>query len=89
MRILSLGGSIATAGGVVFIASTADEKFRAFDSRTGKEPWVTKLPAAGDATPITYQGANGKQYVTIVAGGHGHLPGSGNTGDAVITYALP
>ena len=86
---VSLGGSIATGGGLVFIASTADEKFRAFDAKTGKELWVTKLPAAGNATPITYQGANGKQYVTIVAGGHGHLPGSGNTGDAVITYALP
>jgi quinoprotein glucose dehydrogenase len=86
---LSLGSSIATGGGVVFIAATADGKFRAFDSKTGKEIWTVKLPAAGNATPMTYKGASGKQYVVIVAGGHGHLPGSGETGDAVIAYALP
>jgi quinoprotein glucose dehydrogenase len=74
---------------VVFIAATADSKFRAFDAKTGKEIWTVKLPAPGNATPMTYKGANGKQYVVIVAGGQGHLPGAGSPGDSVIAYALP
>ena len=87
---VNLGGSIATAGGVLFIAATADGKFRAFDSRTGKELWVTKLDSIGNATPITYRARNGKQYVVIVAGGPGHLRGSPiRPSDAVIAFALP
>ena len=87
---INLGGSIATAGGVLFIAATADGKFRAFESRTGKELWVTKLDSVGNATPITYRGSNGKQYVAIVAGGPGHLRGSPiPPSDVVITFALP
>ena len=87
---INLGGSIATAGGVLFIAATADGKFRAFDSRTGKELWVTKLDSIGNATPITYRARNGKQYVVIVAGGPGHLRGSPiRPSDAVIAFALP
>ncbi len=86
---LSLGSSIATGGGLVFIAATADSKFRAFDSKTGKELWMTRLPASGNATPITYRGENGKQFVVIVAGGQGHLPGSTPGGDVVVAYALP
>jgi glucose dehydrogenase len=50
---INLGGSVATAGGVVFIAAAADGKFRAFESRTGKQLWVTKLDSVGNATPIT------------------------------------
>ena len=87
---INLGGSIATAGGVLFIAATADGKFRAFESRTGKELWVTKLDSVGNATPITYRGSNGKQYVAIVAGGPGHLRGSPiPPSDVVIAFALP
>jgi glucose dehydrogenase len=86
---VNLGGSIATAGGLLFIAATNDRKFRAFDSRTGKELWIAKLDASGNATPITYRGSGGKQYVVIIAGGPGHLPGNGPTGDSVIAYALP
>ena len=86
---LSLGGPIATAGGLVFIAATADSKFRAFDSKTGKEIWTVKLPASGNATPMSYQGRDGKQYIVIVAGGQGHLPGKAPAGDTVIAYALP
>ena len=87
---INLGGSIATAGGVLFIAATADGKFRAFESRTGKELWVTKLDSVGNATPITYRGSNGKQYVAIVAGGPGHLRGSPILpSDVVIAFALP
>jgi len=87
---INLGGSIATAGGVLFIAATADGKFRAFESRTGKELWVTKLDSVGNATPITYRGSNGKQYVAIVAGGPGPLRGSPiPPSDVVIAFALP
>jgi glucose dehydrogenase len=62
-----LAGPIATAGGVLFIASTDDNRFRAFDSRTGRQLWMTKLERRGNANPITYQGRNGKQYVAVVA----------------------
>jgi glucose dehydrogenase len=65
----NLGGSIVTAGGLVFIAATNDGKFRAFDKDTGEELWVTRLPASGHATPMTYRGKSGRQYVAIAAGG--------------------
>jgi glucose dehydrogenase len=87
---INLGGSIATGGGVLFIAATADAKFRAFESRTGKELWLTKLDSVGNATPITYRGHNGRQYVVIVAGGPGHLRESPiPPSDVVIAFALP
>src|SRR5271165_4675651 len=63
------GGSIATAGGLVFIAGTNDSRFRAFESRTGKLLWETKLDAEGHTNPMTYLGKNGKQYVVIVSSG--------------------
>jgi quinoprotein glucose dehydrogenase len=70
----NLGGSIVTAGGLVFIAGTSDSRFRAFDSATGKELWVTRLDASGHATPMTYLGPrNRKQYVVIAAGGGGYF----------------
>jgi len=62
-------GPISTAGGLVFIGATSDSRFRALDSRTGKELWVTRLNASGAANPMTYQARNGKQYVAIAAGG--------------------
>lgn len=61
-------GPITTAGGLVFIAATSDSRFRALDSKTGKELWVTRLSANGSANPMTYQARNGKQYVATVAG---------------------
>jgi quinoprotein glucose dehydrogenase len=64
----SYGGPLVTAGGLVFIAGTKDEKIRAFDKKTGKTVWEYQLPAGGFATPITYQ-VGGKQYVVIAAGG--------------------
>lgn len=83
----SLGGSIVTAGGLVFIAATMDQYLRAFDIETGKELWKCELPAGGQATPMTYQGKDGKQYLVIAAGGHGRL---GTTpGDYVIAFGLP
>jgi len=63
------GGSIATAGGLVFVAGTNDKRFRAFDSRTGKLLWETKLDAEGHTNPMTYVGRNGKQYVVIMSSG--------------------
>src|ERR1017187_2025756 len=89
----NMGGSIATAGGLVFIAATTDSKIRAFDSRTGKELWVARLDATGDAVPMTYRAANGKQYVVIAAGGTNRFRMIANTADetadSVIAFALP
>ncbi|MBE9464744.1 PQQ-binding-like beta-propeller repeat protein [Dyadobacter subterraneus] len=64
----SYGGPLATAGGLVFIAGTKDEKIRAFDKKTGKVVWEYQLPAGGFATPISYE-INGKQFIVIAAGG--------------------
>ncbi|HXG64995.1 MAG TPA: pyrroloquinoline quinone-dependent dehydrogenase [Blastocatellia bacterium] len=82
----NFGGSIVTAGGLVFIASTMDEKFRAFDKETGKLLWEYKLPAGGYAAPCTYM-VNGRQYVVIAAGGGGK-PRT-KAGDAYVAFALP
>ena len=69
------GGPVVTASGLIFIASTRDERIRAFDKKTGKVVWEYQLPAGGFATPITYE-ADGKQYIAIAAGGaRGAKPG--------------
>jgi quinoprotein glucose dehydrogenase len=62
-----MAGAIVTAGGVLFIASTDDNRFRAFDVKSGKQLWVTRLERRGNADPFTYQGRSGKQYVAVVA----------------------
>lgn len=82
----NFGGAIVTAGRLVFIGATMDEKFRAFDSRTGRLLWEHKLPAGGYATPATYS-AGGHQYVVIAAGGGGRL--KTKSGDAYVAFALP
>lgn len=82
----NLGGSVVTAGGLVFIASTQDEKFRAFDKETGKILWETKLPAGGYASPTTYT-VGGKQYVVIAAGGGGKM--LTKSADYLLAFALP
>ncbi len=74
-----------TRGGLLFIAATKDEKFRAFDKRTGKLLWETTLPAAGFATPATYE-LNGRQYIVIACGG-GKL--GTKSGDTYVAFALP
>lgn len=81
----NLGGGIATAGGVFFIAATMDKTFRAFDVRSGEVLWQTGLPADGTATPMTYMD-QGRQFVVINAGGH-HMFGRQQS-DAIIAYAL-
>ncbi len=80
------GGGIVTAGGVIFIGATADEKFRAIDKQTGETLWEYQLPCGGYATPSTYT-IDGKQYVVIAAGGGGSQ--ATRTGDYYIAFALP
>ncbi len=79
------GGPVVTAGGIIFIAASKDEMFRAFDQKTGRVLWQTKLPAAGYATPSTYM-INGQQFVVIACGG-----GKCGTksGDSYVAFALP
>jgi glucose dehydrogenase len=84
----NMGGSIVTAGGLVFIGATNDSRFRAFDSRTGKELWVTKIDASAHAVPMTYQGRDGKQYVAIMANGGGII-GDHTSASSLIAFALP
>ncbi|WP_208509400.1 PQQ-binding-like beta-propeller repeat protein, partial [Variovorax paradoxus] len=87
MGVPSLGGPILTGGGVAFLSGTLDYYLRAYDVNSGKELWRSRLPAGGQATPMTYEGADGRQYVVVAAGGHGSL--GTRTGDHVIAYALP
>ena len=83
----SLGGSIATAGGLVFIGATNDGRFRAFDSKTGRLVWDQPIDANGHTIPITYQGQDGRQYVAIMAGGGGGYFG-GTPSDSLMAFAL-
>ena len=85
MGVASLGGPLITAGGVAFYSGAMDNYLRAYDVTTGRKLWQSRLPAGGQATPMTYR-ANGKQMVVVAAGGHGSF---GTTpGDAVVAYAL-
>jgi quinoprotein glucose dehydrogenase len=84
----NMGGPIATAGDLVFVAAALDGYLRAFDIETGRELWKYHLPAGGQATPMTYRaGADQRQYLVISAGGHGPL--GALRGDYVIAFALP
>ncbi|MFZ4834995.1 membrane-bound PQQ-dependent dehydrogenase, glucose/quinate/shikimate family [Rouxiella sp. Mn2063] len=86
MGMPMLGGPVSTAGNVFFIAATADNYLRAFNMSNGEKLWQARLPAGGQATPMTYE-VNGKQYVVISAGGHGSF--GTKLGDYIIAYALP
>ena len=83
---MNFGGAVATSGGVLFIAATADEKIRAFETHTGRVLWEHKLPAGGYATPSVYM-LNGKEYVVIAAGGGGK--NATRSGDSIVAFALP
>jgi quinate dehydrogenase (quinone) len=87
---LNLGGSMATASGLVFIGATADKRFRAFDAKSGKELWVAEIGADAKAAPMTFLGKDGRQYVVIMAGGGHQLsrstPASGSN---LVAFALP
>ncbi|WP_426234447.1 glucose/quinate/shikimate family membrane-bound PQQ-dependent dehydrogenase [Pseudomonas sp. TWP3-2] len=87
LGVPSMGGSIVTAGGVGFLSGTLDQYLRAYDVNNGAELWKARLPAGGQATPMTYTGKDGKQYVLLVVGGHGSL--GTKMGDYVIAYKLP
>ena len=87
MGVPAIGGPIVTAGGVAFHSGTLDYYVRAFDVTTGAELWRDRLPAGGQATPMTYEGSDGRQYVVVVAGGHGST--GTKPGDSIIAYALP
>jgi quinoprotein glucose dehydrogenase len=82
----NFGGAILTAGGLLFIGGSKDEMFHAYDKTTGKLLWQTHLPAGGYATPCTYS-VNGKQYITIAAGGGGKQ--RTKSADTFVTFALP
>jgi quinoprotein glucose dehydrogenase len=84
----NLGGPIVTAGGLVFIGAAMDSYIRAFDLETGEELWKDRLPAGGQATPMTFRlTETGRQYLVIAAGGHGKI--GTRRGDHVVAYALP
>jgi quinoprotein glucose dehydrogenase len=85
---VNLGGSIATAGDLVFIGATNDSRFRAFESKTGKLLWETKLEASGHTSPITYMGRDGRQYVALMAEGGGAFLGGGFS-NTLVAFALP
>lgn len=84
----NLGGSVVTAGGLLFIAATNDSRFRAFDKDTGKILWETRLPASGHANPMTFRSSkNGKQYVVIAAGGGNKY--NSEFSDSLVAFTLP
>jgi len=85
MGVPGLGGPLVTAGGVMFYSGTLDNYLRAYDVTTGRKLWQARLPAGGQATPMTYR-AGGRQMVVVAAGGHGSF---GTTqGDAVVAFTL-
>src|SRR5581483_6098637 len=85
---VNLGGSIATAGGVVFIAASNDSRIHAYDAKTGKLLWEEKLEASGHTSPITYMGRDGRQYVALTAAGGGGFLGGGSS-NTLAAFALP
>ncbi|MBY5967142.1 glucose/quinate/shikimate family membrane-bound PQQ-dependent dehydrogenase [Halomonas denitrificans] len=87
MGVPGIGGPVITDGGVAFLAAAVDDYFRAYDLTTGEQLWESRLPAGGQATPMTYLNSKGEQMVVLVAGGHGSI---GTTiGDYVMAYKLP
>lgn len=87
MGVPNIGGPMMTAGGVAFLSGTLDDYVRGYDVTTGRELWTQRLPAGGQATPMTYAGADGRQFLLVVAGGHGST--GTKPGDYVQAYALP
>ncbi len=84
--MINLGGAVTTASGLTFIGAAPDGWLRAFDTATGAELWRAKLPAGARATPMTYLGADGRQYVVVAAGGDGEIFGRS---DELVAFALP
>ncbi|MGE5722566.1 MAG: PQQ-binding-like beta-propeller repeat protein, partial [Sphingomonadales bacterium] len=94
-RFNTFGGPILTAGGLVFIGATDDHRFRAFDSRTGRELWSAKLDYNAQSVPVTYRGKDGRQYVAVVAAGWSDTAAARQPGEkpanneALVAFALP
>ena len=84
----NLGGSIATASGLVFIGATNDRRFRAFDAKSGAELWSATLPASAHSTPVTYMGRDGAQYVVVAASGGTSIGGGLPISDALVGFKL-
>jgi quinoprotein glucose dehydrogenase len=84
---LNIGGSIATASGLVFIGASNDKRFRAFASENGALLWETELEASAHTVPMTYLGNDGRQYLVVGAGGGSYLASS--PGTKIVAYALP
>lgn len=87
LGVPGIGGPMLTRGGVAFLGAAVDNYLRAYDVTNGRELWRARLPAGGQATPMSYATADGKQYVVMVAGGHGSV--GTKPGDYVIAYTLP
>jgi quinoprotein glucose dehydrogenase len=88
LGVPTLGGPMVTGGGVAFMSATLDYYLRAYDVRSGEKLWEYRLPAGGQATPMSYVSEKtGKQYVLIMAGGHGSL--GTKMGDSLMAFALP
>ena len=87
MGVPDLGGPVMTAGGVAFLSGSMDDYVRGYDVTDGRQLWESRLPAGGQATPMTYVGADGRQFLLVIAGGHGST--GTKPGDYVIAYALP
>jgi len=87
MGVPNIGGPMLTAGGVAFLSGSLDNYVRAYDATDGRQLWESRLPAGGQATPMTYTGADSRQYLLVVAGGHGST--GTKPGDYVLSYALP
>ncbi len=83
----SIGGSVVTRSGLIFVAATTDQYLRAFDLANGRELRRGRLPAGGQATPTTYVAPDGHQYVVVMAGDHGAL--ETRYGDYTIAFRLP
>eukprot|EP01133_Synstelium_polycarpum_P014414 gene14414-17011_t len=88
LGVPSLGGMVTTGGGVTFLSSTLDYYIRGYDVSNGKVIWKARLPAGGQATPMSYvSNKSGRQFVVVMAGGHGSL--GTKMGDTLVAYALP
>lgn len=86
MGVPGIGGPLITRSGVVFMAAAVDDNFRAYDLASGKALWDVRIPAGGQATPMTYLNSRGEQMVLLVAGGHGSI--GTRAGDYVLAYRL-
>lgn len=88
MGLPNLGGAVTTRGGLVFLSATQSPVLRAFDIRTGEQVWQARLPAGGQATPLSYWSeASGRQFIAISAGGSPSMRSP--RGDSIVAYALP